>query len=55
MQNGFLHIGHAKSTCLNFGVAKESNEVCHLRFDDTDPGRAGQGKPIQRRKNYVFC
>lgn len=35
--NGFLHIGHAKSICLNFGIAEENNSVCHLRFDDTDP------------------
>ena len=35
--NGFLHIGHAKSICLNFGIAKEFSSVCHLRFDDTDP------------------
>jgi len=37
--NGFLHIGHAKSICLNFGIAEENNSVCHLRFDDTNPGR----------------
>ena len=35
--NGYLHIGHAKSICLNFGVAKEFGGVCHLRFDDTNP------------------
>ncbi len=35
--NGFLHIGHAKSICLNFGLAQEYNGACHLRFDDTDP------------------
>ncbi|MEN9343956.1 MAG: glutamyl- and glutaminyl-tRNA synthetase [Chlamydiota bacterium] len=35
--NGFLHIGHAKSICLNFGLAEEYRSVCHLRFDDTDP------------------
>ncbi len=37
--NGVLHIGHAKSICLNFGIAEEYNSVCHLRFDDTNPGR----------------
>ncbi|HSA56778.1 MAG TPA: glutamine--tRNA ligase/YqeY domain fusion protein [Gemmatimonadaceae bacterium] len=35
--NGFLHIGHAKSICLNFGIAKEFNGRCNLRFDDTNP------------------
>lgn len=35
--NGFLHIGHAKSICLNFGIANEFRGICHLRFDDTDP------------------
>ena len=35
--NGYLHIGHAKSICLNFGLALEHGGVCHLRFDDTNP------------------
>ncbi len=36
--NGFLHIGHAKSICLNFGIAAENKDArCHLRFDDTNP------------------
>ena len=35
--NGYLHIGHAKSICLNFGLALEFNGACHLRFDDTNP------------------
>jgi glutaminyl-tRNA synthetase len=37
--NGYLHIGHAKSICLNFGIAAENKGVCHLRFDDTNPAR----------------
>ena len=35
--NGYLHLGHAKSICLNFGIAKEFNGVCNLRLDDTNP------------------
>ncbi len=37
--NGFLHIGHAKSICLNFGIANEFDGTCHLRFDDTNPSK----------------
>jgi glutaminyl-tRNA synthetase len=37
--NGYLHIGHAKSICLNFGLAKEYGGLCNLRFDDTDPAK----------------
>jgi len=37
--NGYLHIGHAKSICLNFGLANEFNGKCNLRFDDTDPSK----------------
>ncbi|MGD9972229.1 MAG: glutamine--tRNA ligase/YqeY domain fusion protein [Desulfatirhabdiaceae bacterium] len=37
--NGYLHMGHAKSICLNFGLAKEFGGECHLRFDDTNPGK----------------
>src|SRR6201996_9580683 len=35
--NGYLHIGHATSICLNFGLAKKHNGQCNLRFDDTNP------------------
>ena len=35
--NGYLHVGHAKSICLNFGLAKKNNGICNLRFDDTNP------------------
>ncbi len=37
--NGYLHIGHAKSICLNFGIAEENNGICNLRFDDTNPSK----------------
>ena len=40
--NGYLHIGHAKSICLNFGVAEEFNGQCNLRFDDTNPAKEEQ-------------
>ncbi len=40
--NGYLHIGHAKSICLNFGLAAEYNGQCHLRFDDTNPVKEEQ-------------
>lgn len=40
--NGYLHIGHAKSICLNFGLALEYGGVCHLRFDDTNPEKEAQ-------------
>jgi glutaminyl-tRNA synthetase len=35
--NGYLHVGHAKSICVNFGLARDYNGICHLRFDDTNP------------------
>jgi glutaminyl-tRNA synthetase len=40
--NGYLHFGHAKSICLNFGLAQEFGGVCHLRFDDTNPTKEEQ-------------
>ena len=40
--NGYLHLGHAKSICLNFGVADEFGGRCHLRFDDTNPAKEEQ-------------
>ena len=40
--NGYLHIGHAKSICLNFGIAAENQGACHLRFDDTNPLRENE-------------
>jgi glutaminyl-tRNA synthetase len=40
--NGYLHIGHAKSICLNFGIAAENQGLCNLRFDDTNPSRESE-------------
>ena len=40
--NGYLHVGHAKSICLNFGLARDYNGICHLRFDDTNPEKEEQ-------------
>jgi glutaminyl-tRNA synthetase len=40
--NGYLHVGHAKSICLNFGLARDYGGICHLRFDDTNPDKEEQ-------------
>ncbi len=40
--NGYLHLGHAKSICLNFGTARDFNGICNLRFDDTNPDKESQ-------------
>src|SRR4051812_13509538 len=40
--NGYLHFGHAKSICLNFGLARDYGGICHLRFDDTNPEKEEQ-------------
>ncbi|MEJ2194425.1 MAG: glutamate--tRNA ligase family protein, partial [Ignavibacteriaceae bacterium] len=40
--NGYLHIGHAKSICLNFGLAEDYKGLCNLRFDDTNPTKEEQ-------------
>src|SRR5260370_38236284 len=44
--NGYLHIGHAKPICLNFGIAREVGGVCHLRFDDANPCKAGAANAV---------
>lgn len=53
--NGYLHIGHAKSICLNFGLALENGGVCHLRFDDTNPETEDQEyvESIQRDVHWM--
>ncbi len=55
--NGYLHIGHAKSICLNFGVADEFGGECHLRFDDTNPAKEDQEfvDAIQRDVEWLGC
>ncbi|KMQ52568.1 Glutaminyl-tRNA synthetase [Chitinispirillum alkaliphilum] len=50
--NGYLHIGHAKAICINFGLAEEFNGQCHLRFDDTNPLKE-EGKYIEAIKKDV--
>ncbi|MDQ2778930.1 MAG: glutamate--tRNA ligase family protein, partial [Pseudomonadota bacterium] len=40
--NGYLHVGHAKAICLNFGLARDHGGICHLRFDDTNPEKEEQ-------------
>jgi len=51
--NGYLHIGHAKSICLNFGLAKQYDGECHLRFDDTNPAKE-EHEYIEAIKNDVY-
>lgn len=55
--NGYLHIGHAKSICLNFGVAQEFSGLCNLRFDDTNPVKEEQEyvESIQEDIKWLGC
>ena len=48
--NGYLHIGHAKSICLNFGIAREFGGVCNLRMDDTNPAKEDVDMSIPLRR-----
>ena len=52
--NGYLHIGHAKSICLNFGIAQKYNGKCNLRFDDTNPLKEEVEYDIPYLKNEVI-
>jgi glutaminyl-tRNA synthetase len=54
--NGYLHIGHAKSICLNFGIAREFGGICNLRFDDTNPTKEEQEyvESIQEDVNWLI-
>ena len=53
--NGFLHIGHAKSICLNFGLTQEiPGTICHLRFDDTNPVKEDKIYEEAIKEKYRF-
>ena len=53
--NGYLHIGHAKSICLNFGIAEEYNGLCNLRFDDTNPSKEEQEYVESIKENILYA
>lgn len=52
--NGFLHIGHALSICLNFGIAEEFDGQCYLRFDDTNPAKENEDFVIAIKENVAW-
>ena len=51
--NGYLHIGHAKSICLNFGIAEEYKGECNLRFDDTNPEKEDTEYVEAIKEDYI--
>src|SRR5206468_1847107 len=55
--NGYLHIGHAKSICLNFGIAREFSGICNLRMDDTNPVKEETEyvESIRGDVNWLIC
>lgn len=53
--NGYLHIGHAKSICINFGLAKKYGGKCNLRFDDTKPRQGGRRITSIPVKRDIHC
>ena len=53
--NGYLHIGHAKAICMDFGVAEEFNGVCNLRFDDTNPSKENTEVARLPVGTYLLC
>jgi len=52
--NGYLHIGHAKSICLNFGIAREFSGICNIRMDDTNPTKE-EAEYVRSIMADVFC
>ena len=55
--NGYLHVGHAKSICLNFGIAEDYQAPCNLRFDDTNPAKESEefARSIQEDVSWLGC
>ena len=55
--NGYLHLGHAKSICFNFGVAKAYSGVTHMRFDDTNPAKEDMEyvRWVDGLSDFIYC